>query len=201
VLADAVPRHTRRFTNLSGGVSGRYIGALALASQMRGTEVPQSARVVDQLLGQQKPDGHYGNPLSTAGKVTSNDMAIMWGNGRLLIGLMEYRVRPHPNMLATARKLGDVLVSVRSGVEGIQRREVRGRLHLLDATHRRPGLWQATKDDRYLTLARALAERTDRHPSQHRHGYLTSLRTIPGDRRAEVPQPGGARVAGAHELR
>jgi hypothetical protein len=38
VLADAVPLHVRRFTEFSGDVSGRYIGALAVAEQFSGKD-------------------------------------------------------------------------------------------------------------------------------------------------------------------
>ena len=39
-------------------------------------------------------------------------------------------------------------------------------------------LHDATRDVRYVDLARQVASRTARHPSQHSHGYLTSLRGI-----------------------
>jgi DUF1680 family protein len=186
VLADAAPQHTRRFTQFSGDVSGRYIGALALASQVRGVEIPQLHAVVDQLLRLQKPDGHFGDPLSAGGAVTNSDMATMWGNGRLLIGLMEYyRVKPRPDVLAAARKMGDFLVGVAPlyNSEAV-RREYNGEKFAVGYicwTQHLEGLvalWQATRDGRYLALARSLAERTDRHPSQHSHGFLTSVRGI-----------------------
>jgi len=186
VLADAAPQHTRRFTQFSGDVSGRYIGALAIASQLRGVQVPQLDAIVTELLRLQKPDGHFGDPLSTGGTVTTNDMAIMWGNGRLLIGLMEYhRVKPRADVLETARKIGDFLVSVAPLYNSeVVRKEYNGEKFAVGYicwTQHIEGLvalWQSTKENRYLELARALAERTDRHPSQHSHGYLTSLRGI-----------------------
>ena len=39
-------------------------------------------------------------------------------------------------------------------------------------------LYRIGRDERYLKLARELAARTDRHPSQHSHGFLTSVRGV-----------------------
>ena len=89
LLADAVPKHERRFTEFSGDVSGRYIGALASVAQQGDRAFPELERVVAELVLLQKPDGHFGDPFST-GAVTRSDMALLWGNGRLLIGLLEH---------------------------------------------------------------------------------------------------------------
>ena len=186
VLADVQPQNTRRFTEFSGDLSGRYIGALALASQVRGVEIPQLDAVVSRLLRLQKPDGHFGDPLSTAGAVTDSDMAIMWGNGRLLIGLMEYyRFHPRPDVLAVARKIGDFLAGAAPLYNSEAVRQVYngekfavGYICWTQNIEGLVALWRATRDDRYLALARSMADRTDRHPSQHSHGFLTSLRGI-----------------------
>jgi len=112
VLADAVPQHVRRFTEFSGDVSGRYIGALAVVAQFSGKEIPELDRVAAKLVLLQKADGHFGDPFST-GEITNSDMALLWGNGRLLIGLLEYhRLRPTPEVLACARRLGDCFVKL-----------------------------------------------------------------------------------------
>ncbi len=186
VLADAVPLHTRRFTNFSGDVSGRYIGALSAASEASGRQFPELARVVDGILKLQKPDGHFGDAMSTAGAVTNADMATMWGNGRLLIGLLEYhRAHPTPAVLDAARRLGDFLVSVAPlyNSEAV-RREFNGEKFAVGYicwTQHLEGvvaLWQATRDSRYLALAKELAARTERMPSQHSHGYLTTVRGL-----------------------
>lgn len=186
VLADVVPLHTRRFTNFSGDVSGRYIGALSVASEAAGRQFPELARVVEGILKLQKPDGHFGDPMSTAGAVTNADMAVMWGNGRMLIGLLEYH-RAHPNtaVLATARRLGDFLVGVAPLYNSdAVRREYNGEKFAVGYicwTQHLEGLvalYQATKETRYLELAKQLAARTERMPSQHSHGYLTTVRGL-----------------------
>src|SRR5689334_8826759 len=111
VLADAVPQATRRFTNFSGDVSGRYIGALASATRHTGQMYPQLDAIVTKTIALQKADGHFGAAFSS-GKVTNDDMAILWGNGRLLIGLLEYyAISPRVEVLGAAHKLGDFLVA------------------------------------------------------------------------------------------
>lgn len=191
VLADAVPQNARRFTEFSGDVSGRYIGALAMAAPN-----PQLDRIVTKILALQKPDGHFGGPISV-GKVQNSDMAILWGNGRLLIGLLEYcRVKPRTEVLAAVRKMGDFLVSMgpRLNSEPV-RREYNGEKFAVGYicwTQTLEGLaelYRVTHDGRYLALAKEIADRTDRHPSQHSHGFLTTLRgmvdlyRVTGDRR------------------
>jgi hypothetical protein len=48
VLADAEPQNTRRFTNFSGDVSGRYIGAMSAAARHAGRKFPELDRIVIQ---------------------------------------------------------------------------------------------------------------------------------------------------------
>jgi DUF1680 family protein len=185
VLADVVPQNTRRFTNFSGDVSGRYIGALAAAAHHTGRSFPELDRIVAKTLQLQKPDGHFGAPMSEH-QVTNDDMAMLWGNGRMLIGLLEYQaLSPQPEVLASARKLGDFLVrqAPRLNAEEV-RREYNGEKFAVGYicwTSNLEGLvelYRVTGDGRYLALAREIAARTDRHPSQHSHGFLSTVRGI-----------------------
>jgi DUF1680 family protein len=196
VVADAVPRHTRRFTEFSGDVSGRYIGAMATASQEGGFSTETLDRIAGKVIALQKPDGHFGDAMSD-GKVLNSDMAILWGNGRLLIGLLEYyQVKPRPEVLVAARKLGDFLVRISPLLNSeAVRREYNGEKFAVGYicwTQNVEGLvelYRVTRDERYLLLAKELAARTDRHPSQHSHGFLTTVRGVvelyraTGDRR------------------
>jgi len=134
----------------------------------------------------QRPDGHFGADFSRDGAVTTSDMALLWGNGRMLIGLMEYyRLGHRPETLAAARRLGDFLVRVapRLNDEAV-RRDYNGpkfAVGYICWTQNLEGLaalYRETKEDRYLALARELADRVDRHQSQHSHGYLTSVRGL-----------------------
>jgi DUF1680 family protein len=185
ILADAVPQSTRRFTNFSGDVSGRYIGAVAAAARHTGQTFPNLDAIVTKTIALQKPDGHFGGGFST-GKVTNDDMAILWGNGRLLIGLLEYHgIFPRPEVLAAARRLGDFLVAQAPRFNSDEvRAEYNGEKFAVGYicwTSTLEGiveLYRVTNDARYLALARDIAARTDRHPSQHSHGFLTTLRGI-----------------------
>jgi DUF1680 family protein len=185
ILADAVPQNTRRFTNFSGDVSGRYIGAMATAARRAGHGFPELDRIVVKTLQLQKPDGHFGAPMSET-KVTNDDMAILWGNGRMLIGLLEYHaLTPRADVLESARKLGDFLVkqAPRFNSEEV-RREYNGEKFAVGYicwTSNLEGLvelYRVTRDARYLALSREIAARTDRHPSQHSHGFLSTVRGI-----------------------
>jgi DUF1680 family protein len=185
VLADAAPQNTRRFTNFSGDVSGRYIGALAAAARHTGRSFPELDRIVAKTLLLQKPDGHFGAPMSEH-QVTNDDMARLWGNGRMLIGLLEYyALSPRAEVLASARKLGDFLMRQAPRFNSEQvRREYNGEKFAVGYicwTSNLEGLvelYRVTRDGRYLALAREIASRTDRHPSQHSHGFLSTVRGI-----------------------
>lgn len=185
VLADAVPQHVRRFTEFSGDVSGRYIGALAVVTQFSGKEIPELDRVAAKLVPLQKVDGHFGDPFST-GEITNSDMALLWGNGRLLIGLLEYhRLRPTPEVLACARRLGDCFVSLgpRLNDPAIVKKFSGDQIAVgyICWTQIIEGLVElnrVTHDEKYLRLATEIAGNSHRHPRQHSHGFVTTLRGI-----------------------
>lgn len=190
LLADVIPQPGRRFTNFSGDLSGRYIEALAAWSLQTGQNFTALDRVARQVLGQQKPDGHFGNPMSASagagGGVTGDDMARMWGNGRLLVGLVEYyRLSKQPQVLDAARRLGDFFMAeaplfnsdaVMRQYTGAQ--VATGYICWTQNVEGLAGLYQLTGDSRYRQLADQLAAKTFRYPSQHSHGFLTLLRGI-----------------------
>lgn len=186
VLADAVPEPVRRFTDFSGDFSGRYLGALAMASRLTGRRADALDRVVGQLVKLQKADGHFGEAFG-ADKLTERDMATLWGNGRLLIGLLEYyRVEPSPAVLASARQLGDWLIQLGPRLNSPAMREDFGDrasyantyICWTQITEGMVALYRVIQDQRYLQLAEAVAANTRRFPRQHCHGFLTSLRGI-----------------------
>ncbi len=185
ILADADASTGRRFTEFSGDVSGRYIGALAAASRRTGERYPILDRIVAGVAKLQQQDGHFGAPMST-GKVQDSDMATLWGNGRMLIGLLEYYDLTHrPDALATARKLGDFLVRVAPRFNSNEVREAYngekfavGYICWTNSLEGLVELYRVTKAEPYLALSRAIAARTDRHPSQHSHGFLTTVRGV-----------------------
>jgi hypothetical protein len=89
LLADVKPQPVRRFTEYSGDLSGRYIGALSTAARVYGQTFTVLDPLVVRVIALQKRDGyfgvgfHYDHP-------TDDDLALLWGNGRLLVGLLEY---------------------------------------------------------------------------------------------------------------
>jgi DUF1680 family protein len=184
VLADAKPEPGRRFTEYSGDVSGRYVGALALASMESGRGIPALDTLLPRLLGLQKPDGHYG--IEFGERIAKSEMAMLWGNGRMLIGLLEYyRAKPDPEVLAAARRLGDFLVKVSPVMnDDALRRRIDSEefaAGYICWTHNIEGLaelYRVTREARYLRLAEEIAARTRRYPGQHSHGLLSSVRGI-----------------------
>ncbi len=180
LTADVIPNPVRRFTSFSGDLSGRYLGALAAS----GRPAP-APTLLPRLLEHQRPDGRFGDPLSPSG-ANADDMARLWGAGRMLIGLVElHQASGSPQALQAARKLGDWLVAhgPRFNAESVRLEFYSGKLATgyICWTQNIEGLValaQAVDDDRYLALARELAERTERRPGQHSHGWLTSMRGI-----------------------
>jgi DUF1680 family protein len=185
VLADAIPLHMRRFTNYSGDLSGRYIDALSASAGLEGQPFPILENVLGRLLVLQQPDGHFGKPLSATG-VADDDMAMMWGNGRLMVGLLEYyRLTRSPATLAAARRIGDFLLAAAPvfNSEPVRTSFSEGKFavgYICWTQHIEGlvGLFRESGHQPYLELARQMAERTRREPFQHSHGFLTSLRGI-----------------------
>lgn len=183
VVADLVPRPVRRFTNFSGDLSGRYIGAVSAAAAHR--EIPAGAlrELVRRALEYQRADGSFGGEWSGSA-VTDDAMAKVWGNGRLLAGLLDYHDHSgDPAALRAASKLGDFILSLSpvfhdSDVEEEYSRDRRA-LGYVCWTQNIEGLAALslhTGRARYLEGAREIALRVRRLPRQHSHGFLTSLR-------------------------
>ena len=185
VLADAVPEHVRRFTEFSGDVSGRYLGALATVAQFIGKKFSELDRVAAKIVKLQKADGHFGDPFST-NAVTKSDMATMWGNGRLLIGLLEYyRLNPSPEIIACARRLGDCFVKLGPRfndpaiVEKFSGDQIAvGYICWTQIIEGLVELNRITHDEKYLALAGQIAINTHRYPKEHSHGFACALRGI-----------------------
>jgi hypothetical protein len=66
---------------------------------------------VTGVLQTQKPESYFGAAFGP--EVGHNEMALLWGNGRLLIGALEYYgLHPSAELLASARRFGDFLLAV-----------------------------------------------------------------------------------------
>jgi len=185
LLADIKPTAERRFTEYSGDLSGRYIGALATAALVFGIETPGLDSLVKEVIARQKPDGYFGSTFHFDNP-TDADMALLWGNGRLLVGLLEYhRYRPSQQVLTAAKRIGDFLLRVSPLMLSKPIRDAFGAQHFASSyicwTQQTEGLallYSITKNERYRELAESIAAVIERRPGDHVHGYLTSLRGV-----------------------
>lgn len=183
VLADVTLDERRRFSNFSGDLSGRYIGALACLPPQTGAA--QLDALVHELINHQKADGRFGDDALqfTAEEIGNEHMALLWGNGRLLAGLTEfYAARRDETALAAARRLGDFLVAVCkqcSEPEVARRVEGQGAFGFICFTQLIEGLVllaEAADERRYLDTAREILPTLPARGIEHSHGWLSTLR-------------------------
>ena len=174
----------RRFWNFSGDLSGRWIEALA-ALPPAGRPPADLAPLVAKLLAQQRPDGRFGRAdlAFTAAETGNEHMALLWGNGRLLVGLMAYwQATRDAAVLAAARRLAGFLLAVREAAkapEVMARVEGQGAFGFICFTQLAEGLAmlsQATGDGSYAAAAREIVPLLQPRGVQHSHGYLSTLR-------------------------
>jgi len=187
ILADVElrPDYPRRFAEFSGDVSGRYIGAMALLPPQQDAGL---ARLVRKAIACQCADGRFGDrALSYASEdIGPDQMALLWGNGRMLIGLMEYHVATgDAEALGASRRLGDFIIEIKaacSTADVTQRLEGAAANGYICFTQNIEGLamlYRATQDTRYLDAAEDIAAWFQRPRGvQHSHGHLTTLRGI-----------------------
>ena len=184
VLADVTLDTHRRFWNFSGDLSGRWIEALAALPPL-GRSPADLAPLVAKLLAQQRPDGRFGRTdlAFTAAETGNEHMALLWGNGRLLVGLMAYwQVTRDAAVLAAARRLAGFLLAVREAArapEVMARVEGQGAFGFICFTQLAEGLamlTQATGDGSYAAAAREIVPLLPPRGVQHSHGYLSTLR-------------------------
>ncbi len=185
VLADVALTPERRFNEYSGDLSGRYIGALAL---LPAKDSPARLRsLVTQLARYQRTDGRFGQEdlIFKADKIGPRHMALLWGNGRLLVGLLEYYEQSRDaTILEVARRLGQFLLSVRrecSDPAVLKKLEGQGASGYICFTQLIEGLVllrRATGDKSLVEAASSIVPLLQRRGIQHAHGYLSTLRGI-----------------------
>ena len=113
----------RPFKNYSGDISGRFIEIMALNVQNGGTTNPVFRELLTQVSKLQRAGGYFCSsgdidwqqPIDRNAKgASSKMMPALWGNARMLCGLIEAS-RAFPGdqaVLATAKKLGDFYVGI-----------------------------------------------------------------------------------------
>ncbi|MGC8669077.1 MAG: beta-L-arabinofuranosidase domain-containing protein [Chthonomonadales bacterium] len=189
ILADVNFNQHRIFTEYSGDISGRMVSMIA---RERRFGLPDSWPLEDLLAGlqaAQQADGHFGKPQDLAHEIVGDrDMPILWGNGRLLIGLVEiYEASRNQRALAIARRLGDYYVATDQYLDKPELVNRFGNYAAGFATcyfsgiEGLAGLWRVTHDDRYLVQARNMAQlmmQSTKPGEQHSHGRLCALRGL-----------------------
>lgn len=193
LLADITDKIRRYPNNYSGDVPGRYIELAVLTSAGQPFSPPLVANVLAALPGLQKPDGHFGMDLDLTQPTdaTSPLYPMLWGNGRLLIGLpVAARATGDSRLWEAARRLGDFYVNSAAQLCSPAR----------EAEFRATGtygvgytccyfpaieglalLYQDTGEERYLRQAERMAEvfkKFDALPIDHSHGNLSAWRGI-----------------------
>jgi DUF1680 family protein len=112
ILADVSLKQPRPFVEFSGDVSGRWIGAAAFLAPQYPQPLAAFPQILAEIPAYQKADGHFGADQHLPAIDRGRDMPILWGNGRLLLGLVEVFQRTgNAQALHTARRIGDYFVA------------------------------------------------------------------------------------------
>ena len=187
ILADVAldPNYPRRFYNFSGDLSGRYIEVMSLFPEHAGSVDLDT--LVQELLRYQRPDGRFGDAdlKFTADQIGGEHMALLWGNGRLLVGLMQYYERTQDQDVLTAgRKLGDFFLQTYAACATPQVREklkdfgAKGIICFTQYIEGLVMLSEHTGDQQYAEVAAKAYQVLPPRGKQHTHGYLSTLRGV-----------------------
>ncbi|RZJ23614.1 MAG: hypothetical protein EON51_01655 [Acinetobacter sp.] len=177
-------KNPRRFHNFSGDLSGRFIEVLSLVKDHPEINVKP---LVAKLISFQKADGRFGDSgLEFSEKaIGSQHMALLWGNGRLLVGLMEYYKNfKDPKALKAAEKLGDFFIRSYEACATpaiVKKMEGFGATGIICFTQYIEGLVmlsESTGNAKYATVAEKTYKVLPKRGIQHSHGYLTTLRGV-----------------------
>ncbi len=109
----------RPFKNYSGDISGRYLELMSFISGKNKDCHPVLRQFIEELPGLQQPDGHFGwakiNWNDSIGFISLESimMPALWGNSRILCGLIEaYKAFGDQELLHAALKLGDFYITI-----------------------------------------------------------------------------------------
>lgn len=180
------PQYARRFTNYSGDQEGRYLSAMSLIDpEKHSIDIHD---LVDAFIAEQKADGRFGNDklVFEASQIEGDHMALLWGNGRLLTGLMDYyaafpEAKP---ALVSAEKLAGFLIGVTTAATQphvIERFKTMGALGFICFTQITEGmvkLYEATGKEVYRDAATQTYPLLPDFGNQHSHGFLNTLRGV-----------------------
>jgi hypothetical protein len=184
ILADISlkPEFKRRFTDFSGDISGRYFDVFS-SYPVKNNPI-DIHKLMDEALQYQHHDGRFGNPdlVFDADKLAEKQMALLWGNGRLLVGLMRYYQMDHqPKVLAAAKNLGNFINEIADNctssqvIERLKHKDYMGYICFTQLMEGLVLLWDETKDEKYMQTASKVYPLLPPPGKQHSHGYLNTL--------------------------
>ena len=185
----------RPFKNYSGDISGRFIEIMALNAQNSHEVNPAFAELMKEVPKHQRAGGYFcasgeidwQKPIDRTKDGESNlMMPALWGNARMLCGLIEAsRAFPeNKEILETAKKLGDFYVGIvpRFTDPARMTEYISGTSYAsgyvtcwFPAMEGLVKLSNLTGNKKYLDAAKAIAEfykSIDRIPLDHSHGML-----------------------------
>ncbi len=188
LLADVAlnPDDPRRFYNFSGDLSGRYIEVMSLLPEAERATIKLD-ELVAKVTAEQQEDGRFGDSSLhyTAAEIGGEHMALLWGNGRLLVGLMTYYEQTgNQAALSSARRLGDFFIGLAAqsrSPEIAERLKGFGAKGIICFTQYIEGLAmlaRSTKDSKYIQAAKDAYTALPERGEVHTHGYLTTLRGV-----------------------
>ncbi|MCC5931168.1 MAG: glycoside hydrolase family 127 protein [Cyclobacteriaceae bacterium] len=187
ILADVDlnPDNPRRFYNFSGDLSGRYVEAIAALQDEK--HESRLHRLVEEILQNQKTDGRFGDDQLRyiAEEIDGEHMALLWGNGRMLVGLLTYyQYYGGDEVLKAAQKLGDFFITTyNASAQPALREKLRGygAKGIICFTQYIEGLVmlsEASGEDTYARYAENTYQILPERGIQHTHGYLSTLRGV-----------------------
>ena len=187
ILDDVALKQHRKFAEYSGDISGRWIGTAAFLAPQFPKAFAAFPVVMAGFPLYQKADGHFGADQQLPKIERGRDMPILWGNGRLLIGLVEvYDRSGDTNALALAKRLGDYFITTDSVYDKAENiRSVGGSYAdgfvtcYFSCIEGMVGLGRVTKEQRYVEEAKriaGLAASVTNFDSLHSHGRLCAVR-------------------------
>ena len=183
----------RPYKNYSGDISGRFIEIMALNSRGSYGVHPLLKELLAEVPKHQRPGGYFAasgivdwqRPIDFKGNVGAVMMPALWGNSRLLCGLVEAsRAFNDAALLATAKKLGDFYVGLLprftdparmteyTGGDSYAAGYVTCYFPAMEGLIK---LYSLTGERKYLDTAVTMAEfyrSFDRLPIDHAHGML-----------------------------
>ncbi len=188
----------RPFKNYSGDISGRFIEVMAMNAGTGRNSHPAFKTLLDELARLQRPGGYFcasgtidweapiDHPKEGDDPLGSRMLPALWGNARLLCGLVEsMRAFPEDQVIAdTARRLGDFYLTVLprfNDPERIDEYTAGGTYAAGYVTCWFPAmeglvkLGNLTGERKYIDAAAKMAafhQRFDQLPVDHAHGML-----------------------------